>query len=48
MTDGTMKEHQKVYVYFTNGTRLLVFEERGFSDGGIQVPGGSLENDDII
>lgn len=42
-----MNEHVKVYAYITHGTRLLVFIERGFSEGGIQVPGGSPEEDEL-
>lgn len=38
-----MKERQKVYAYITHGTKLLVFEERGFPKGGVQVPGGTPE-----
>lgn len=32
-----------MYAYITHGTKLLVFEERGFPEGGIQVPGGTPE-----
>ncbi|MFW9918400.1 MAG: NUDIX domain-containing protein [Candidatus Thorarchaeota archaeon] len=38
-----MNERVKIYAYITHGTRLLVFEERGFPEGGIQIPGGTPE-----
>jgi len=36
-----MLGQRKVFAYVTRGDRLLVFEERGFEEGGIQVPAGS-------
>ncbi len=36
-----MKVREKVYSYITHRTRLLLFVERGFPEGGIQVPGGT-------
>ena len=38
---STMTVQRKVFAYVTKGDRLLVFEERGFERGGIQVPAGS-------
>lgn len=38
-----MNERIKVYAYITRGTELLIFEERGFPEGGLQVPGGTPE-----
>ncbi|MHA1908154.1 MAG: NUDIX domain-containing protein, partial [Candidatus Thorarchaeota archaeon] len=38
-----MKEQIKVYAYITRGTELLIFEERGFPEGGLQIPGGTPE-----
>ena len=37
------EECLKVYAYITHGTKLLVFEEREFPEGGTQVPGGTPE-----
>lgn len=41
-----MTARMKVYAYITHGNKLLVFEERGFPEGGIQVPGGAPNVDE--
>ena len=38
---------QKVSAYITNGRRLLVFEHTKFPEAGVQVPGGSVEQDEM-
>lgn len=38
-----MIERRKVYAYITHGNRLLVFEQPGKPEAGIQVPGGTIE-----
>lgn len=38
-----MIERGKAYIYITQGKRLLVFEQPGKPEAGIQVPGGSIE-----
>ena len=37
---------QKVTAYITNGRRRLVFEHTEFPEAGVQVPGGSVEQDE--
>ena len=41
-----MQEKRKVYAYITHGMRLLVLEHADTPEAGIQVPGGSLEDDE--
>ncbi|TXT54413.1 MAG: hypothetical protein BAJATHORv1_70113 [Candidatus Thorarchaeota archaeon] len=38
----------KVFAYITQGTKLLVFTEQGFPEGGIQVPAGSPEGNETL
>jgi 8-oxo-dGTP diphosphatase len=37
---------RKVYAYITHGGRLLVFSHIDFPEAGIQVPGGTVEDDE--
>jgi 8-oxo-dGTP pyrophosphatase MutT (NUDIX family) len=37
---------RKVMAYITHGNRLLVFRQPAFPDAGIQVPGGTIDNDE--
>lgn len=41
-----MIERQKVLVYITRGTNLLVFEHPNAPEAGLQVPGGTVEPDE--
>lgn len=43
-----MEERLKVYAHITYGTKLLVFEEDGFPEGGIRIPGGTPEPDEDL
>jgi ADP-ribose pyrophosphatase YjhB (NUDIX family) len=38
---------QKVIAYITHGDELLVFEEPDFPEAGTQVPGGTLESQEL-
>ncbi len=38
---------KKVYAYITHGEQLLVFNHVDFPEAGIQVPGGTLEPDEL-
>jgi len=38
---------QKVIAYITHGEDLLVFEEPDFPEAGTQVPGGTLESQEL-
>lgn len=38
---------KKVYAYITRGEQLLVFNHVDFPEAGIQVPGGTLEPDEL-
>lgn len=42
-----MVEKRKVLVYITRGERLLVFTHPNSPEAGIQVPGGSIEPDEM-
>lgn len=41
-----MKTKGKVYVYITQGTKLLVMEHPFSPEAGLQVPGGTIEPDE--
>lgn len=47
-----MQIKRKVLAYITIGTeeeqRLLVFEQKGRPDAGLQVPGGTIEEDELL
>lgn len=38
----------KVMAYITHGSRLLVFKQPDFPEAGIQVPGGSVHDDEPL
>jgi 8-oxo-dGTP diphosphatase len=42
-----MPRKQKVYAYITRGEQLLVFNHVDFPEAGLQVPGGTLEPDEL-
>lgn len=47
-----MKTKRKVFAYITRGTEeqreLLVFEHDGEPEAGLQVPGGTIEDDELL
>ena len=47
-----MKLKRKVLAYITKGEeedrKLLVFEHRDFPEAGLQVPGGTIERDELL
>ena len=38
---------KKVYAYITRGEQLLVFRQLDFPEAGLQVPGGTMETDEL-
>ncbi len=38
---------KKVYAYITCAEKLLVFSQADFTEAGIQVPGGTMEPDEL-
>lgn len=42
-----MPHKQKVYAYITRGEQLLVFRHVDLPEAGIQVPGGTMEPDEL-
>lgn len=49
---NTLEIKRKVLAYITVGTedkqKLLVFEQKGRPDAGLQVPGGTIEEDELL
>jgi len=43
-----MIERNKVLAYVTHGNRLLVFAHTDSPEAGIQVPGGTVEQDELL
>ncbi len=43
-----MIRKDKVFAYITQGTRLLVFLERGFEGFGLQIPAGSPHKEEAL